>query len=75
MANPPEDMTALWVRDEAHDLRKRVKYGARRKGQTAADFVRRAIEYALADTDAPFANQSDRKSGQNESCNCSHEHN
>lgn len=68
MAKPPEDMTTLWVRDESGDLRKRVKQGARRKGQKVADFLRQVIDIALDDTEASFVAASDRKIGQSERC-------
>lgn len=68
MTKPPEDMTSIWVRDEIGDLRQRVKHGARRKGQTVADFLRRVIDAALEDTEASFVAETDRKIGQNERC-------
>ena len=72
MTKPPNDMTALWVRDEDKTLRTNVKHGARRKGQTVADFLRRAIDAALQDTEASFVAESDRKIGQSD--RCPHEH-
>lgn len=70
MTKPPSDMTAIWVRDEEGDIRQRVKHGARRKGQKVADFLRRAIETALEDTETSFVAERDRKIGQNESQCC-----
>jgi len=68
MAKPPEDMTTLWVRDENHDMRQRVKHGARMRGQKVADFLRHVIDAALEDTEASFFAKRDRKIGQSERC-------
>lgn len=72
MTKPPDDMTTLWVRDENGDMRKRVKQGARMKGQKVADFLRNVIDAALEDTRASFFSKSDRKIDQTERCNCEH---
>lgn len=72
MTKPPDDMTTLWVRDENGDMRKRVKQGARMKGQKVADYLRNVIDAALEDTRASFFSESDRKIGQNERRNCGH---
>lgn len=69
MTKPPSDMTSIWVRDEAGDLRQRIKKGARRKRQTIADFLSGVINDALENTETSFIAESDRKIGQNESCN------
>ncbi len=74
MTKPPDNMTSIWVRDETGDLRQRVKHGARRNGQTVADFLRRVIDAALTDTEASSVAESDRKIGQHESRNCCKEH-
>lgn len=72
MTKPPDDMTTLWVRDENGDMRRRVKQGARMKGQKVADFLRNVIDAALDDTRASFFSESDRKIDQGEGCNCGH---
>lgn len=48
----PEDMSTVWVRDENHDIRGRLKQGARLKGQKVADYLRCIIENALNDDNA-----------------------
>lgn len=68
MTKPPDDITYLAVRDENGDIRQRVKQGARRKGQKVADFISRAIDTALEDTEASYVAKSDRKIGQDERC-------
>lgn len=68
MTKPPEDITYMTVRDENGDLRQRVKQSARRKGQKVADFLYRAIDAAIEDTEISFADKSDRKIVQNDRC-------
>lgn len=70
MTKPPDSMTSVWVRDEDGDLRQRVKHGARRKGQTVADFLRRAIDDALEATEVSSVAKSDRKIGQDDRQDC-----
>lgn len=70
MAKPPDDMTTLWVRDEKHEIRERLKRSARIRGKKSADFLRQIIDAALEDTEASFFGKGDRKIDQNKSHDC-----
>lgn len=48
MANPPDDMKQLWVRDEDGTFLDLVKQYARRDRRKLADFARIVLENGLA---------------------------